>query len=61
MEIASPDFQAAQLDLLSTSLDANLIVSGRIGCSKLGREGFSQRARWELLNRADQLVLKQIA
>ncbi len=58
IEIASPDFHAAQLDLLRTSLDASLIRERANRLQQSGRDVLSQRALLEMLNRADQLELK---
>lgn len=58
MQIASPDFQNSQLDLLKTLLDANLIRQRAERLQQAGRDVFSRRALLEMLNRADQLELK---
>ncbi len=58
MEIASPDFHAAQLDLLRTALDARLVRQRADKLQRAGRDAFSRRALLEMLNRADQLELK---
>ena len=58
MEIASPEFQSAQLDLLRASLDAGLIRERASRLQQAGRDVFSRRVLLEMLNRADQLELK---
>lgn len=58
MEIASPDFQSLQLDLLQASLEANLVRHRAERLQRAGKDVFSRRVLLEMLNRADQLELK---
>ncbi len=58
MEIASPDFYAAQLDLLKASLDANLMRRRANRLRQASGDVLSRRALLEMLNQAEQLELK---
>ena len=55
MEIASPEFYALQLDLLRTSLDANLSRLRARRLEQLSGEAVSRRVLLETLSQADQL------
>jgi RND family efflux transporter MFP subunit len=55
MEIASPEFYALQLDLLRTSLDANLSRDRAKRLEEISGDAFSRRMFLETLAKADQL------
>jgi RND family efflux transporter MFP subunit len=55
MEIAAPEFQSLQLDLLKTSLDAALFRARSIRLESIGGESVSRRLRIETLAKAEEL------
>ena len=55
MEIASPEFQALQLDLLRTTLDANLSRVRATRLEEVNSDAFSRRVLLETLAKAKQL------
>ena len=55
MEIASPEFYTLQLDLLKTSLDANLSRLRARRFEEVKNDAFSRRVLLEILAQADQL------
>jgi cobalt-zinc-cadmium efflux system membrane fusion protein len=59
MEIASPEFQSLQLDLLRTNLDANLFQQRASRLEQVSSDVFSRRVVLETLNRAEQLKQRE--